>query len=116
MSTILFTHSYFLYLDPKQWKAANAYPPLGTLYAAALLRENGYAVELFDSMLAGSPLEIEPILHHTQPELLVIYDDGFNYLSKMCLTNMREAAFCMIKQAKKYGCKVIISNSDSTDH
>ena len=30
-----------------------------------------------------------------------MYDDGFNYLTKMCLTNMREAAFKMIKLAKK---------------
>jgi anaerobic magnesium-protoporphyrin IX monomethyl ester cyclase len=40
---------------------------------------------------------------------------GFNYLTKMCLTNMREAAFKMCKLAKKYGCTVIVSSSDSTD-
>ncbi|QHT69631.1 B12-binding domain-containing radical SAM protein [Rhodocytophaga rosea] len=116
MPKILFTHSYFLYLDPKQWKAANAYPPLGTLYAAALLRENGYEVSLFDSMLAHSPQQIAPVLKSKQPDLLVIYDDGFNYLSKMCLTNMREAAFHMIGLAKQQGCTIIISSSDSTDH
>jgi radical SAM superfamily enzyme YgiQ (UPF0313 family) len=46
----------------------------------------------------------------------VIYDDGFNYLTKMCLTNMREAAFDMMKFAKQKGCIVIVSSSDSTDH
>ena len=50
------------------------------------------------------------------PDFLVIYDDGFNYLTKMCLTNMREAAFKMIKLAKERGCTVIVSSSDSTDH
>jgi hypothetical protein len=45
----------------------------------------------------------------------VIYDDGFNYLTKMCLTNMREAAFRMCKIAKEKGCIVIVSSSDSTD-
>jgi radical SAM superfamily enzyme YgiQ (UPF0313 family) len=45
----------------------------------------------------------------------VIYDDGFNYLTKMCLTNMREAAFEMIRLAKERGCIVIVSSSDSTD-
>jgi radical SAM superfamily enzyme YgiQ (UPF0313 family) len=45
----------------------------------------------------------------------VVYDDGFNYLTKMCLENMREAAFVMIQAAKKKGCTVIVSGSDSTD-
>ena len=33
----------------------------------------------------------------------------------MCLTNMREAAFTMIRSAKDRGCTVIVSSSDSTD-
>ena len=45
----------------------------------------------------------------------MIYDDGFNYLTKMCLTNMREAAFKMIRLAKESGCTVIVSSSDATD-
>ena len=51
-----------------------------------------------------------------QPDILVLYDDGFNYLTKMCLTNMREAAFVMIREAKKLGCQVYTCSSDSTDH
>ena len=47
---ILFSHSYFLKLDPKQWKLGQPYPPLGTLYAAAVMREQGYNVSLFDSL------------------------------------------------------------------
>ncbi len=116
MNSILFAHSYFLCLDPKQWQAANAYPPLGTLYAASLLRENGFRVSLFDSMLSTSPSSITAYLEQETPSYLVIYDDGFNYLTKMCLTNMREAAFEMIALAKQFSCTVIISSSDSTDH
>ena len=41
MKEILFTHSYFMRMDPKQWKTMQPYPPLATIYAAALLRENG---------------------------------------------------------------------------
>src|SRR5205085_1227285 len=59
--------------------------------------------------------EIIPALEEQQPDLFVIYDDGFNYLTKMCLTNMREAAFKMMKLAKRRGCRVIVSSSDSTD-
>ena len=47
------------------------------------------------------------------PDLLVIYDDGFNYLTKMCLTNMREAAFRMQEYAKKRGCTTITCSSES---
>jgi anaerobic magnesium-protoporphyrin IX monomethyl ester cyclase len=116
MHRILFTHSYFLSLDKKQKKAGNAYPPLGTLYAASLIRNNGFEVRLFDSMLASSPIEIADSLERFQPDVVVIYDDGFNYLTKMCLTNMREAAFTMAAIAKQRGCKVIVCSSDSTDH
>jgi radical SAM superfamily enzyme YgiQ (UPF0313 family) len=116
MPSVLLTHSYFLYLDPKQEEAGNAYPPIGTLYAASCLKEMGYQVSLFDSMLAKSPNELLLRLHESQPDFLVVYDDGFNYLTKMCLTNMREAAFDMIHMAKAKGIPVIISSSDSTDH
>jgi radical SAM superfamily enzyme YgiQ (UPF0313 family) len=116
MPGILFTHSYFLTLDPKQQKAGNAYPPLATLYAAALMRQQGFEVSLFDSMLAHSPEAIVSHLQKHRPGYLVIYDDGFNYLTKMCLTNMREAAFRMAQLGKQYGCTVITCSSDSTDH
>jgi anaerobic magnesium-protoporphyrin IX monomethyl ester cyclase len=113
--TILFSHSYFLRFDPKQWATGQPYPPLGTLYAAALMRESGYHVSLFDTMFAISPEEVIPELEKFDPGFFVIYDDGFNYLTKMCLTNMREAAFEMCKLAKARGCKVIVCSSDSTD-
>lgn len=115
MKNILFTHSYFLRFDPKQWALGQPYAPLGTLYAAALMRENGYRVSLFDVMFATGPEEIKPVLEEQAPGIFVIYDDGFNYLTKMCLTNMREAAFDMCKMAKAKGCKVVVCSSDSTD-
>jgi len=116
MYRILFTHSYFLRFDPKQWTLGQPYPPLGTLYAAGLMREKGYEVSFADMMFAESPDEIQSALQKHEPDYFVIYDDGFNYLTKMCLTNMRDAAFKMIGIAKNIGCKVIVSSSDSTDH
>ena len=113
---ILFTHSYFLRLDPKQWKNGQPYAPLGTLYAAALMRQEGFPVSLHDVQFTGGPSEIIPVLENSRPEYFVVYDDGFNYLTKMCLTNMREAAFRMIGHAKDSGCTVIVSSSDATDH
>jgi anaerobic magnesium-protoporphyrin IX monomethyl ester cyclase len=116
MSRLLFSHSYFLRFDPKQWSIGQPYAPLGTMYAAALMRDNGNEVLLFDTMFARHPAEIIPSLKKFDPDLFIIYDDGFNYLTKMCLTNMREAAFKMMRFAKAHGCKVIVSSSDSTDH
>ncbi|MDD5152215.1 MAG: radical SAM protein, partial [Flavobacterium sp.] len=116
MSKILFSHSYYYKLDPKQWKNKTPFPPLGTLYAASLMRKNNYEVSLFDTNLLDSPKSIEPVLEKKRPDFLVIYDDGFNYLTKMCLTKMREACFEMIKIGKKNNCTTIICSSDSTDH
>ena len=115
MKKILITHSYFLRFDPKQWAEAKPYPPLGTLYGASVLREKGYDVSFFDTMFAEKANEITTILKEEKPGIFIIYDDGFNYLTKMCLTNMRDAAFEMAEIAKEQGCKVIISSSDSTD-
>lgn len=116
MRKVLFTHSYFLHFDPKQLATAQPYAPLGTLYAASVLRENAYQVSIFDTMFVKDPEQVAAEIEKTQPDFFVIYDDGFNYLTKMCLTNMREAAFQMIRLAKKRGCTVIVSSSDSTDH
>ena len=115
MRSILFSHSYFMQYDPKQWSIGRPYAPLGTLYAASLMRQNGYEVALFDTMFSEYPEEVIPVLDKMKPDFFVVYDDGFNYLTKMCLTNMREAAFRMIHLAKERGCTVIVSSSDSSD-
>ena len=115
MKKILFTHSYFYRFDHKQWENQQPYPPLGTITAASWLREKGYEVALCDTALANGPEVIDPYLTKDF-DALVIYDDGFNYLTKMCLTNMREAAWQMAKKAKAKGLKVFVSSSDSTDH
>ncbi len=116
MSKILFSHSYYYQLDPKQWKNKMPFPPLGTLYAAALLRKNGFEIDLFDTNLLNNPKSIRPLLAETKPKYLVIYDDGFNYLTKMCLTNMRDACFEMMVYGRKEDCIVIVCSSDSSDH
>jgi anaerobic magnesium-protoporphyrin IX monomethyl ester cyclase len=116
MKKILFTHSYFYRFDPKQWDTKQPYPPLGTIYAASVMREAGYEVSLFDTALIESPEKIISVIEKEKPDYLVIYDDGFNYLTKMCLTNMREAAFRMAEIAKQKGIAVIASSSDAADH
>lgn len=116
MPKILFGQSYYLKFDPKLWEAMQPYPPLGTLYAASYMRGHGYQVALFDAMLAESEDEWAAALDKEKPDFAVIYEDNFNYLSKMCLSRMREAAFTMIGMAKQRGSTVIICGSDATDH
>lgn len=94
----------------------NLYAPLGTLYAAAYTRSMGYEAALFDTMLADSEENLVRELKKHDPKFMVIYDDVFNYLTKMCLGRMRDAAFRMSEIAKEYGCTVIVSGSDSADH
>src|SRR5580658_6730787 len=115
MNKVLFSHSYFMRFDPKQWATGQPYPPLATILAAAHLRAQGCEVQLFDTMFAESPDQLIPQLAVNRPDFFVIYDDGFNYLTKMCLTNMREAAFRMIGLAHQLGCIVVVCSSDSTD-
>ena len=86
---VLFGQAYFLRFDPKLWEARQPYAPLGALYAAACVRERGYRVALFDAMLAASEAEWAAALDRHRPRFAVIYEDNFNYLSKMCLLRMR---------------------------
>ena len=116
MSEILFGQSYFLRFDPKLWKAMQPYPPLGTLYAASYLRHLGYEVALFDAMLAEAEDEWGQVLDAQHPRFAILYEDNFNYLSKMCLLRMRQAAQRMIAMARQRDCTVILCGADATDH
>ncbi|HYN87614.1 MAG TPA: radical SAM protein, partial [Ardenticatenaceae bacterium] len=116
MSEVLFGQSYYLRFDPKLWEAMKPYPPLGTLYAASYVRSKGYEVALFDAMLADSEAEWAAALDRHRPRFAVIFEDNFNYLSKMCLLRMRQAAHTMSAMARERGCTVIVCGSDATDH
>src|SRR5213079_1956355 len=116
MTQVLFGQSYFLRFDPKLWDAMQPYPPLGTLYAASYLRARGYEVGLFDAMIAASEDEWAAALDRHRPAYAVLYEDNFNYLSKMCLLRMRQAAFTMIDAARERGITTIVAGADATDH
>lgn len=116
MLKIQVSHSYFLRYDPKQWERGKPYPPLATLQVAALLRERGHTLSLFDAMLAEDVQDYTGALHAAQPDLVVFYEDNFNFLTKMCLSRMREAACQMIAQARAAGCRVLVAGSDASDN
>lgn len=115
MVDVLLTHSYHLFYDRKQVRKMQPYAPLGTLYAAALLRQQGYKVAVFDTMLTD-PARFSAALREHQPKIVAIYEDNFNYLSKMCLSRMREVAYGMLDQASRLGIPTVVNGSDATDN
>ncbi|HEY4079250.1 MAG TPA: radical SAM protein [Burkholderiaceae bacterium] len=115
MQSVLIAHSYFLRFDQKQFDRAKPYPPLATLQVAARLSRQGRAVTVFDAMLAESTAEFDEQLARERPQLVLFYEDNFNYLSKMCLGKMREAACQMIESARRGGTRVLVAGSDASD-
>ncbi|HEY0802485.1 MAG TPA: hypothetical protein VGD54_16725, partial [Steroidobacteraceae bacterium] len=115
MLSILVCHSYFLRLDQKQIARAKPYPPLATLQLVSLLREAGHRVSFFDAMLADGIDEYDRVLEADAPQLVLFYEDNFNFLSKMCLATMRRAACDMIGSARRAGARVISAGPDVSD-
>jgi len=116
VTDVLLTHSYHLPYDPKQVRKMQPYLPLGTLYAAAVLRSHDISVAVFDTMLRDPVVGFPAALKRHAPRLVAIYEDDFNFLSKMCLTRMRELAWWMIDAARRCGATVIVHGSDASDH
>jgi anaerobic magnesium-protoporphyrin IX monomethyl ester cyclase len=115
MLSILVGHSYYLRLDQKQWARAKPYPPLATLQVASSLREAGHAVTLFDAMLAHSTDDYDIQLRRDAPQVALLYEDNYNFLTKMCLSTMRAAACRMVADARRAGARVIVAGSDASD-
>ncbi len=112
---ILFANAFFMAYDAKQKKAAMPYPPLATLYAAAVAEKEGHDVALFDTTYA-EPESVKLKIENFKPEVFIVFDDSFNYITKMCLRNMRHAVHKMCGIAKLYNCITIVNSSDASDH
>lgn len=113
---VLLTHSYHLPYDQKQMRKMQPYSPIGTLYAATSLRSNHISVAVFDPMLEDPTTGIARALETYQPRIVAIYEDDFNFLSKMCLTRMREVAFAIAAASHQAGAIVIAHGSDASDN
>ncbi|MGB6975387.1 MAG: radical SAM protein [Terracidiphilus sp.] len=116
MAEVLITHSYHLAYDPKQLRKMQPYLPLGMLYAASALRQSGISVAAFDPMLEDPAETIPALLAEHRPQIVAVYEDDFNFLSKMCLTRMREVAWGIANAARAIGAVTIAHGSDSTDN
>ncbi len=114
-SRVLVAQPYFLAHDPKQVRKMRPYPPLATLITAAVLREEGWEVDLFDAMLSPGEEEFTDLVRRTRPRVVGILEDNFNFLTKMCTNRRREASLRMIADAKAAGALVAVNGSDAAD-
>jgi len=58
----------------------------------------------------------EALLDRLRPEAVVVMEDNFNFLTKMCTTVRRESALAMIAAAHARGCKVAVNGPDASDN
>ena len=115
MARVLFAHAHLLRHDAKQYAIGKPYPPLATLFAAAHVRALGHDVALYDPMLDDDMSGFPAALDGARPDVVVLYDDSFNWFTKMCLSRMREAAVSMIGEARARGLPVIVAGHDAAD-
>src|SRR3546814_8553571 len=80
-----------------------------------MLRQMGHHVTLFDAMLAEGTDEYAATLRDSPPDVVVLYEDNFNFLTKMFLDRMHEAACRMVGAARAAGSRVVVAGSDASD-
>jgi anaerobic magnesium-protoporphyrin IX monomethyl ester cyclase len=113
---ILLAHSYFLNQDAKQHARMKPYSPLSTLLLASLLRRDGHEVALFDATFASGVGDFEAALDRTRPSVVVVMEDNFNFLTKMCTTVRRDSALEMIGAARAPGRRIAVNGPDVADN
>lgn len=113
---ILLTHTNILNNDPKQKEKMLPYPPLATIQAAAILREAGFEVNFFDPTFHEDLQVFRKILNELKPDIFIVYEDYFNFITKMCLLHMRETAQRMCNAANEIGALTLVASPDGSDH
>jgi radical SAM superfamily enzyme YgiQ (UPF0313 family) len=112
---VLLTHSNHVFHDEKQTQKMEPYPPLQTLIAAAVLRNAGLTVSVCDVALQPPEETLRRAIREAAPCLVIVCEDDFNFLTKMCLSRNRELAFRTAQIAAEYGCRSAAHGSDATD-
>lgn len=104
MAKILFCHPMFLSKSPKEQAAGSPYFPLGLLYLAGYVREQGHEVAMFDATFAEDESAFAAALQQEQPDIVGI----------SALLPTREMALTLAQMAHDAGVFVVIGGPDPT--
>ena len=115
-TVILVAHSFFLRRDRKQFERSKPYAPLATLLAAAILREEGHQVALFDATFEPCADAFAQRLDELNPSIVLLIEDNFNYLTKMCTEDRRADALHMVAIARRAGARIVVNGPDVSDN
>ncbi len=102
---LLLTHAYFLMEDPKERQVMKPYAPLGLLYLSSHLRQQGFAVDLYDSTF-GSKEDLFALLRQGPPAAIGVYAN--------LMTRLK--ALEIIACAREAGWKVIVGGPEPANY
>jgi anaerobic magnesium-protoporphyrin IX monomethyl ester cyclase len=73
-------------------------------------------VALFDATFAAGVEDFETALEAHQPSVVLVMEDNFNFLTKMCTTVRRDTALAMIAAARARECRIAVNGPDAADN
>ncbi len=104
MATLLLAHPMFLALSPDEQAASSPYFPLGILYLAGWVRENGHEVAIYDGTFEPGPATFADALEAHKPDVVGV----------SALQPTREHALALSRMAATFGAAVVIGGPDPT--
>src|SRR4029079_19360454 len=105
MADILLTHAYFLKYDVIERRGMKPYPPLGILYLSAYLKQNSFAVDVFDATFRDFS-DFENTVKRVKPRIVGLYANIIT----------RENVFRLAKIAKANGVEfVLVGGPDASE-
>jgi radical SAM superfamily enzyme YgiQ (UPF0313 family) len=104
MAKILFCHPMFLSKSPEEEAAGSPYFPLGLLYLAGYVRQQGHEVAMFDATFAKDESAFATVLEQQRPDLVGI----------SALLPTREMALILAQMAQEAGAVVVMGGPDPT--
>ncbi len=104
MASILFAHPLFLAKNAEEQASSSPYFPLGLLYLAGYVREQGHEVAIFDGTFAPDESAFVESLAQHQPDLVGI----------SALLPTRDTAIVLARLAADAGATVVMGGPDPT--
>lgn len=101
---LLLVNPVFLSQNEAEREMMNPYFPLGLLYLAAFVREQGFSVEIFDGTFFDGLEDFEKTVERLSPEVIGI----------TAVKPNQEMALALAEIAQRYGSKVVLGGPDPT--